>query len=61
LVSKDAAVMITDKDASSTLVDEALKLLFDEQRAQKLRENITRLAKPNATEDIVSEIEKLIA
>jgi UDP-N-acetylglucosamine--N-acetylmuramyl-(pentapeptide) pyrophosphoryl-undecaprenol N-acetylglucosamine transferase len=61
LVSKDAAVIITDKEASSTLVDEALKLLFDEQRAQKLRENITRLAKPNATEDIVSEIEKLIA
>jgi UDP-N-acetylglucosamine--N-acetylmuramyl-(pentapeptide) pyrophosphoryl-undecaprenol N-acetylglucosamine transferase len=61
LVSKDAAVMIADKDASSTLVDEALKLLFDEQRAQKLRENITRLAKPNATEDIVTEIEKLIA
>jgi UDP-N-acetylglucosamine--N-acetylmuramyl-(pentapeptide) pyrophosphoryl-undecaprenol N-acetylglucosamine transferase len=60
LVNKDAAVMITDKDAPSLLVDEALKLLFDEQRSQKLRENITRLAKPNATEDIVNEIEKLI-
>jgi UDP-N-acetylglucosamine--N-acetylmuramyl-(pentapeptide) pyrophosphoryl-undecaprenol N-acetylglucosamine transferase len=61
LVHRDAAIMITDKDAPSTLVDEALKLLFDEQKAQKLRENVTRLAKPNATEDIVNEIEKLIA
>jgi UDP-N-acetylglucosamine--N-acetylmuramyl-(pentapeptide) pyrophosphoryl-undecaprenol N-acetylglucosamine transferase len=61
LVNKDAAIMIADKDASITLVDDALKLLFDEQRAQKLRGNITQLAKPNATEDIVNEIEKLIA
>jgi UDP-N-acetylglucosamine--N-acetylmuramyl-(pentapeptide) pyrophosphoryl-undecaprenol N-acetylglucosamine transferase len=60
LVDKDAALMVADKDAKSKLVDEALKLLFDEQRAKKLSENIIRLAKPNATEDIVTEIEKLI-
>lgn len=60
LVSKDAAVMITDKDAREKLVDEALKLLFDEQRARKLGENIIKLARPNATNDIVTEIEKLI-
>jgi UDP-N-acetylglucosamine--N-acetylmuramyl-(pentapeptide) pyrophosphoryl-undecaprenol N-acetylglucosamine transferase len=60
LVEKDAALMIADKDANEKLVDEALKLLFDEQRAKKLSENISRLAKPNATEDIVNEIEKLI-
>jgi UDP-N-acetylglucosamine--N-acetylmuramyl-(pentapeptide) pyrophosphoryl-undecaprenol N-acetylglucosamine transferase len=52
--------MVTDKDASSTLVDEALKLLFDESRAARLRENIAAMAKPRATEDIVDEIEKLI-
>jgi UDP-N-acetylglucosamine--N-acetylmuramyl-(pentapeptide) pyrophosphoryl-undecaprenol N-acetylglucosamine transferase len=60
LVSKDAALMVADKDAQTTLVAEALKLLFDEQRAQKLREQITQLAKPNATNDIVTEIEKMI-
>src|SRR5690606_20890026 len=60
LVERDAAVMVTDKDASSTLVDEALKLLFDESRAARLRENIAAMAKPRATEDIVDEIEKLI-
>lgn len=60
LVEKDAAVMISDKEARTKLVDEALKLLFDEQRANKLSECIGGLARPNATEDIVNEIEKLI-
>lgn len=60
LVEKDAAVMVADKEARTKLVDEALKLLFDESRANKLRENIATLARPTATEDIVNEIEKLI-
>ena len=60
LVDKDAAVMVKDKDARQVLVDEMLKLLFDESRSQKLRENIATLARPQATEDIVNEIEKLI-
>jgi UDP-N-acetylglucosamine--N-acetylmuramyl-(pentapeptide) pyrophosphoryl-undecaprenol N-acetylglucosamine transferase len=60
LVTKNAAVMVLDKDAENTLVDEALKLLFDEQRCHRLSSNIKSLAKPNATEDIVNEIEKLI-
>jgi UDP-N-acetylglucosamine--N-acetylmuramyl-(pentapeptide) pyrophosphoryl-undecaprenol N-acetylglucosamine transferase len=60
LVSRNAAVMVQDKDAQGVLVDEALKLLFDEQRCHKLSQNIAALAKPNATEDIVNEIEKLI-
>jgi UDP-N-acetylglucosamine--N-acetylmuramyl-(pentapeptide) pyrophosphoryl-undecaprenol N-acetylglucosamine transferase len=60
LVEKDAAVMVYDKEAKAKLVDEALKLLFDEHRARKLSENIAALAKPAATQDIVNEIEKLI-
>jgi UDP-N-acetylglucosamine--N-acetylmuramyl-(pentapeptide) pyrophosphoryl-undecaprenol N-acetylglucosamine transferase len=60
LAEKEAAIVITDKDAKERLVDEALKLLFDEQRSVKLATNIRNLAKPNATEDIVNEIEKLI-
>ena len=60
LVEKDAAVMVPDKDARTRLVDEALKLLFDENRARKLSENIGLMARPLATEDIVNEIEKLI-
>jgi UDP-N-acetylglucosamine--N-acetylmuramyl-(pentapeptide) pyrophosphoryl-undecaprenol N-acetylglucosamine transferase len=60
LVEKEAAAMVSDKDARTKLVDEALKLLYDEHRAKKLSENIAMLARPSATEDIVNEIEKLI-
>jgi UDP-N-acetylglucosamine--N-acetylmuramyl-(pentapeptide) pyrophosphoryl-undecaprenol N-acetylglucosamine transferase len=61
LADKDAAVLIADKDAKEKLVDAALKLLADEQQANKLRVNIAKLAKPDATKDIVNEIERLIA
>ncbi|MCK6618246.1 MAG: undecaprenyldiphospho-muramoylpentapeptide beta-N-acetylglucosaminyltransferase [Cyclobacteriaceae bacterium] len=60
LVEKEAARMITDAQAGAMLVDEALKLLFDEQQADRLSGNICKLARPDATEKIVDEIEKLI-
>lgn len=60
LVEKDAAIMVSDKDARKELVDQALKLLFDEQKARRLSDNILKLARPNATRDIVNEIEALI-
>jgi UDP-N-acetylglucosamine--N-acetylmuramyl-(pentapeptide) pyrophosphoryl-undecaprenol N-acetylglucosamine transferase len=60
LVEKNAALFVADKDAKEKLVDAALQLLFDEAKSSKLRENILKLARPNATEDIVNEIEKLI-
>jgi UDP-N-acetylglucosamine--N-acetylmuramyl-(pentapeptide) pyrophosphoryl-undecaprenol N-acetylglucosamine transferase len=60
LVDKEAALMVSDRDARTVLVDEALKLLFDEQQCSRLSANISRLARPHATEDIVSQIENLI-
>ncbi|HEX5167577.1 MAG TPA: undecaprenyldiphospho-muramoylpentapeptide beta-N-acetylglucosaminyltransferase [Cyclobacteriaceae bacterium] len=60
LVEKEAAVIVKDKEAMDKLVDEALKLIFDDRRAKKLSDNIGSLAKPNATRDIVNEIEQLI-
>ncbi len=60
LVSKGAAILVMDKEAQVKLVDEALKLLFDQQRAEKLSENISAFAKPDATVSIVNEIEKLL-
>ncbi len=60
LVNKGAAVMIADKDSRERLVDEALHLLFDGTRTALLTENIGKLARPNATRDIVNEIEKII-
>lgn len=60
LADQDAAVLIPDHEAVSSLVDESLKLLFDEQRAERLSTNIKKMGKPDATRSIVNEIEKLI-
>ena len=60
LSEKDAAILVTDKDANSMLVDAALNLIFNPTRTAKLTENIAMLAKPRATSDIVNEIEKLL-
>ncbi len=60
LVNESAAIMIKDADARESLISESLKLLYDENQCDKLKENISRLARPGATEDIVDEIEKII-
>ncbi len=60
LVSENAAVMIRDVEAREKLVSQALTLLFDENRCKELSENIGKLGKPQAAEDIVTEIEKLL-
>ena len=60
LVNENAAIFIKDISAKNELVSEALKLLFDEHQCGRLIENISRLARPYATEEIVDEIEKLI-
>lgn len=60
LSNENAAVTIKDAEAGKLLVSEALKLLYDESRCAILKDNIGRFGKPNAAEEIVNEIEKLI-
>lgn len=60
LVEKNAAVLIPDHEAPAKLVDSALALLKDTDRQVELSKNIGTMARPNATEDIVNEIVKLI-
>ncbi len=60
LVERDAAILIKDKDAKSELVGAALDLLNDSDRQVTLSENMKQLAKPNAAEEIVKEILKLV-
>ncbi len=60
LVKAGAAMMIKDSEAMNSLVDEALKLLYDKDRADKLSDNISQLGKPNAANAIVDEIQKLM-
>lgn len=60
LVEKEAAVMIPDNEICEKLLPEAIKLLNDERKCNRLSTNIKTMAKPNATKDIVSEVEKIL-
>jgi UDP-N-acetylglucosamine--N-acetylmuramyl-(pentapeptide) pyrophosphoryl-undecaprenol N-acetylglucosamine transferase len=60
LTSRNAALMVTDADATEKLVPTAIELLKDEARRKELSKNIKALGKPRATEDIVNELEKLL-
>jgi UDP-N-acetylglucosamine--N-acetylmuramyl-(pentapeptide) pyrophosphoryl-undecaprenol N-acetylglucosamine transferase len=61
MVENDAAILVKDHDAREKLIDEAIKLLNNEQEQQRLSEKIKALAKPDAANEIVNEIVKLIA
>jgi len=60
LVNNNAAMIVEDKDAEVVLVDEVIKLLNDEFRMNVYKENIAKMAVPDATSRIVEEIFKLI-
>jgi UDP-N-acetylglucosamine--N-acetylmuramyl-(pentapeptide) pyrophosphoryl-undecaprenol N-acetylglucosamine transferase len=60
LVDKSAALMVKDSEALTNLVPCVLSLLENDAQMESLAEEIGRLAKPNATDDIVNEIVKII-
>jgi UDP-N-acetylglucosamine--N-acetylmuramyl-(pentapeptide) pyrophosphoryl-undecaprenol N-acetylglucosamine transferase len=60
LAEKDAAIVVSDDKAGKRLVDEAIKLVFDNQKKKSLSENIARMAEPDADIRIAREVLKLI-
>ncbi|MFN3404721.1 MAG: undecaprenyldiphospho-muramoylpentapeptide beta-N-acetylglucosaminyltransferase [Cytophagaceae bacterium] len=60
LVEKNAAIMIKDSESRAKLVDEALKLMKNDNKKRELGDNILKLGKPDAANTIASEILKLI-
>ena len=60
LVNKNAALMVTDANAPAQLISAALDLLKNETCCSELQNNIAALARPNAANDIVDELLKLI-
>ncbi len=60
LVEKNAAILVKDADAKETMIDVAMGLLNDQDKMDKLSENIKALAKPDAARRIVREVFKLI-
>lgn len=59
LVKNQAAILIKDDVAKEKLIPEAIRILNDEDKMNELRVAIKRMAKPNATTDIVDVIENL--
>lgn len=61
MVDNDAAVLVKDSEAREKLINRAIELIKDEAQKDRLSKNIKAMAKPNAAEEIVEEIVKLIA
>jgi UDP-N-acetylglucosamine--N-acetylmuramyl-(pentapeptide) pyrophosphoryl-undecaprenol N-acetylglucosamine transferase len=59
LSKKNAAMLISDNQASKTLVDEAIKLISDKIRRDRFSENILRMADRDADIRIAEEVLKL--
>ncbi len=58
-LKKNAAILLKESEASEKFEFVFTELLHSEEKQRKLSANITKLAKPNATREIVEEIEKL--
>ncbi|TSJ45706.1 undecaprenyldiphospho-muramoylpentapeptide beta-N-acetylglucosaminyltransferase [Fluviicola chungangensis] len=60
LVKNQAAILIKDDVAKEQLISGAIQILNDNDKMNELRVAIKRMAKPNATADIVDVIETMI-
>jgi len=60
IVDKDAALLIKEKDLDGAFRNQFLGLINDENRQEILGANILKLAKPDATQQIADQIEKML-
>ena len=60
LVDKNAALLVKDVDSEKVLIPMVLELVKDANKRQELSVQILKLGKPNATSDIVNELEKIV-
>lgn len=56
LVDKEAAILVKDADAIRNMINEALRLVQNKEKLTALSVNSLKMAKPNATKDIVKVI-----
>ena len=59
LAGKNAALVLSDKDAEEQLLPEILNLLADRDRQKILSDNISKMAEPYADIKIANEVLKL--
>lgn len=60
IVDKNGALLIKESELDEKFESVFIKLIHDENLQKSLSENMKKLAKPNATKDIVEQIVKLI-
>ena len=60
IVDKNGAILIKESELDATFEPIFANLIFDQNLQKELSENIKKLARPNATKDIVEQIVKLI-
>ena len=60
LVKNKAAIMVKDTDAKNDLIKNVIELNNNYQLQQELKNNISKMAMPNAAEQIAREILNLI-
>jgi UDP-N-acetylglucosamine--N-acetylmuramyl-(pentapeptide) pyrophosphoryl-undecaprenol N-acetylglucosamine transferase len=60
LVDKNAAILVRNDHTVDKLLPQALELLQNETKRKTLAQNILKLAKPNAAEDIAEQVLKLV-
>ena len=60
IVDKNGAILIKEIDLNFTFEPIFSNLIFNENLQKELSGNIKKLARPNATKDIVEQIVKLI-
>ena len=56
LVEKDAAIYVADAKAKEELVAKAIETVRDESKIASLEENIEKMGRPNAAEEIAEEV-----
>ena len=60
IVKNNAAVMVKEKDLNKSFFESFDKLVDDNNFSKKLSQSIKKLAKPNATMEIVKKIKKIL-
>lgn len=60
LVSKNAAIKILDSNVDKELLNQLLDLIQDQNKQYQLKKNLKKLAKHNASQDIVNTIIKFL-
>ena len=56
LVNKEAAIYVADTEAHKQLIKTAIKTVNDEKKIASLEENIEKMGRPNAAEDIAADV-----